>query len=179
MSELILPGSEAYTTSIESIDLTKPKNNNVLGEVVNLEGRTVMLNTARIKTFQCGGLALGFRRPFAIIDHRVQQEPVRRALSEGILLDVTDQDMTKGFKHEGGETTAIAEEDTGLRVYMGKDDVGNVYLVTPKDAEQKEQFEKEIIEFGFIRSVEFEQPTGISSIAEEDLLFFEEEVEVS
>lgn len=167
MSGLILPGSDSFDETVKEI--SGPTINTIINKE-NLIEHTVMLNTAKVKSFQCGGLSLGLRRPYGIIDSGVQQEPVRRALAEGKLIDVTGQNIAKGFKYEGGETSGVAEVDTGIKVYMYKDPSGQTCLVSPKDNEQQELFESELKEFGYIKSVNIEAPTGLSSLFEEEIV---------
>jgi hypothetical protein len=164
MSELILPGSDLFN------DVMKEVSPPVIKDIkIDLIDHTVMLNTAKLKTFQCGGLCLGPKHLIAKIGRDAQQEPIRRALLEDKLIDMTDKDLSAGFKHTGGETTAIIEEDLGYKVYIQKSSSGETIMISPKNEEQRLQFEAEIKEFGYIKNLEInieEQITkeGLSSI---------------
>ena len=128
-----------------------------------------MLNTALVKTFQCGGFVLGPNRPIGIVDEQSQQVPIRKALEEKKLIDVTGKDMaTKGFKGTGGQTSAITEEDTGKKVFVGRDRRGNLYIATPRSKTEAKRFEREIRTTGTLKSVDFEtETTGLCAITEE------------
>lgn len=82
----------------------------------DLSGHTLMLNTSLVTKFQCGGFTLGSMRPFATVTSETQQVPLKRAILEGKLLDITGTDMAKGMKTRHGETSAIDEQDTGKKV---------------------------------------------------------------
>jgi hypothetical protein len=130
-SLIVMPGSEEFKKTLASI--AKAPSRRKLVEPVDLVGHTLMLNTALVKTFQCGGFVLGPNRPIGIVDEQSQQIPIRKALEEKKLIDVTGKDMaTKGFKGTGGQTSAITEEDTGKKVFVGRDRRGNLYIATPK-----------------------------------------------
>jgi len=119
-SLIVMPGSEEFKKTLASI--AKAPSRRKLVQPVDLVGHTLMLNTALVKTFQCGGFVLGPNRPIGIVDEQSQQIPIRKALEEKKLIDVTGKDMaTKGFKGTGGQTSAITEEDTGKKVFVGRD----------------------------------------------------------
>jgi hypothetical protein len=153
-----MPGSEEFTTTLAAI-ATAPTSRRKLVEPVDLVGHTLMLNTALVKTFQCGGFVLGPNRPIGIVDEQSQQAPIRKALEEKKLIDVTGKDMaTKGFKGTGGQTSAITEEDTGKKVFVGRDRRGNLYIATPRSKTEAKRFEREIFET---------ETTGLGFITEE------------
>lgn len=169
MSNLIvMPGSKEFQETLNQTS-AKPRSRTPKSlQPCDLAGKMVMLNTALISRFQCGGLSLGPKRPMAMITSETQQDPVRVALSEGKLLDVTGQDMTKGFKGKGGETSPVTEEDTGKRCFIATDSRGNLYVATPKSKAESKRFEREIATTGTLQSVDFEPHfSGISDITEE------------
>jgi len=167
-SLIVMPGSEEFKKTLASIAKT-PTSRRKLVEPVDLVGHTLMLNTALVKTFQCGGFVLGPNRPIGIVDEQSQQAPIRKALEEKKLIDVTGKDMaTKGFKGTGGQTSAITEEDTGKKVFVGRDRRGNLYIATPRSKTEAKRFEREIRTIGTLKSVDFEtETTGLGSITEE------------
>lgn len=171
MSNLIvMPGSKEFAETLAKT--TKPaRKKKVLAPPVDLIGRTLMLNTAVAAKFQCGGFQLSQRRLVAVVTHEAQQIPLHIAIKAGTLVDVTDKDMTKGYKGKGGETSAITEEDTGQKVYVQKDQRGNAVVIIPKSKKQAKSFDKEISSAGRITSVDIEaEVCGISGIHEEDLV---------
>jgi hypothetical protein len=166
-SLIVMPGSEEFKKTLASI--AKAPSRRKLVQPVDLVGHTLMLNTALVKTFQCGGFVLGPNRPIGIVDEQSQQIPIRKALEEKKLIDVTGKDMaTKGFKGTGGQTSAITEEDTGKKVFVGRDRRGNLYIATPRSKTEAKRFEREIRTTGTLKSVDFETETiGLGSITEE------------
>ena len=167
-SLIVMPGSEEFKKTLAAI-AKAPTSRRKLAEPVDLVGHTLMLNTALVKTFQCGGFVLGPNRPIGIVDEQSQQAPIRKALEEKKLIDVTGKDMaTKGFKGTGGQTSAITEEDTGKKVFVGRDRRGNLYIATPRSKTEAKRFEREIRTTGTLKSVDFEtETTGLGSITEE------------
>jgi hypothetical protein len=167
-SLIVMPGSEEFKKTLAAI-AKAPTSRRKLAEPVDLVGHTLMLNTALVKTFQCGGFVLGPNRPIGIVDEQSQQAPIRKALEEKKLIDVTGKDMaTKGFKGTGGQTSAITEEDTGKKVFVGRDRRGNLYIATPRSKTEAKRFEREIRTTGTLKSVDFEtETTGLGFITEE------------
>ena len=167
-SLIVMPGSEEFKKTLAAI-AKAPTSRRKLAEPVDLVGHTLMLNTALVKTFQCGGFVLGPNRPIGIVDEQSQQAPIRKALEEKKLIDVTGKDMaTKGFKGTGGQTSAITEEDTGKKVFVGRDRRGNLYIATPRSKTEAKRFEREIRTTGTLKSVDFEtETTGLGSITEQ------------
>jgi len=140
----------------------------------NLLGRTFMLNSAVTTKFQCGGFTVGPMRPFATVTQDTQQEPVRRAIAEGKLVDITGSDRAKGIKTRQGETTEVKEEDTGKKVFVGQDSHGNLYVVTPKNKTEQKKLEREIKKTGTIKAAKYakaaeNQISSISPIVTEEL----------
>jgi hypothetical protein len=167
-SLIVMPGSEEFKKTLAAI-AKAPTSRRKPVEPVDLVGHTLMLNTALVKTFQCGGFVLGPNRPIGIVDEQSQQAPIRKALEEKKLIDVTGKDMaTRGFKGTGGQTSAITEEDTGKKVFVGRDRRGNLYIATPRSKTEAKRFEREIRTTGTLKSVDFEtETTGLGSITEE------------
>jgi len=161
---IILPGSKEF---VETMKSTKSPRATKAKQPENLVGRTLMLNTAVCSSFQCGGFQLGSRCTFAIVTEESQQFPLHAALAAGKLIDVTGQDLTKGYKGKGGETSAVSEEDTGKKVYFVRDATGRCAVVTPKSKAEGKRFDQQIKKTGTI-DVDIESHfTGISSISEE------------
>lgn len=174
MSTLILPGSEDFKSTLANLAGKKPASSPLSSrakKVVDLVGHTLMLNTALAKTFQCGGFALGPNRPLDVVTEQAQQEPLRRALAEHKLIDVTGKDMaTKGFKAKGGQTSAISEEETEAKVFLGRDRRGNLYIATPKSKTEAKRMEREIRATGTLKGRDYEaERTGLSPITEEEI----------
>lgn len=166
-SLIVMPGSVEFNKTLAQI--AKAPKRRKLVQPVDLIGHTLMLNTAMAKTFQCGGFVLGPNRPIGIVDEQSQQFPIRKALAEKKLIDVTGKDIaTKGFKGVGGQTSAVTEEDTGKKVFVGRDRRGNLYIATPKSKAEAKRFDREIRMTGTLKSVDFEtETTGLCAITEE------------
>lgn len=140
----------------------------------DLVGHVLMLNTGVCRKFQCGGFQVGPLRPFATVTHESLQPALRRALAEGQLIDITGTDLTKGVKGKTGSTTAIQEEDTDKKAFIGTDSAGNVYVVTPKNKTEAKRMEREIKQTGTLAGARYQQAaeeerTGISAVSEEEV----------
>lgn len=145
-----------------------------------LAGRALMLNTEKAKRFQCFGFAVAVNNPIQVVPVQHQEVPLRKALQEGILLDVTSMksagvvDKTVQAIDEAvksGLLEKVKEEDSGLKVLMGKDAAGNSYIITPKDEADYERMQNELKETGHLR---VERPkraqfAGLSGVYEEEL----------
>ena len=166
-----MPGSREFNETIATTTQKKKSRTPKLLEPVDLIGHTLMLNTALIGKFQCGGFVLGPHRPLAIVDHNAQQFPLRAALAKNELLDVTGQDMTKGYKGKGGETSAVSEQDTGKRVFVATDRRGNLYVATPRTKAEAKKFETELRKTGRIKSIDFSRDmTGFAGGITEEVI---------
>jgi hypothetical protein len=161
MSNLIvMPGSKEFEETLAKVS-KKPKSSKSK-QPVDLIGRTLMLNSALIKVFQCGGFSLGPAHPVGIVDYRAQQGPIQRALDEGKLVDVTGKDMTKGIKGKGGQTTAVSEEDTGKRVFVATNKRGDLFIATPRNDKERAKFETQLRKKGKLTGIDFtKDATGI------------------
>ena len=171
MSNLIvMPGSKEFNETLAT--KTSPAKRRTAPKMPeDLTGKTLMLNTAVIQQFQCGGFHLGSRHPFAIVGPQAQQAPLHIALAAGNLIDMTGKDMTKGYKGKGGETSAIAEVDTGKQVFIATDGRGNLYIAAPKSKAEGKRFEKEIRRTGTLKSVNFdEHVTGFAGGITEEVV---------
>lgn len=120
-----------------------------------LVGRTLTLNLAKCRRFQCGGFQVGPNNPTSIVSPEAQTDQIARALADGRLLDITDH-VSKGIKTDLIEQTGIQEEETTLKAYLATDAAGNRYTVIPKDKDEQERFEQEIANTGTLR-LEFAQ----------------------
>jgi len=60
-SLIVMPGSEEFKKTLASI--AKAPSRRKLVQPVDLVGHTLMLNTALVKTFQCGGFVLARTGP--------------------------------------------------------------------------------------------------------------------
>lgn len=160
-SVIVMPGSKEFAETLAGAK-RRPK------PPVSLVGKTLMLNTAVCLKFQCGGFSLGPNRPFAVVSPEAQQGPLLRALEENKLVDITGQDPKKGFKTRQGAVSAVTEEDTDKKAFIGRDGRGRMFVVTPKNKTEAKRFEREIRKTGTITSVDFEeQATGFGAITEE------------
>jgi hypothetical protein len=134
-----------------------PKTN-----IKDLSGRTLMLNLEKVRRFQCANFALSFNTSTAVVPPNASMEHLNRALSEGILIDVTDQ-AKSGLLIGGTKHSKVDVNDTGKRVFMGTDQFGNKFIVAPKTKEEEQAFEKEIAETGTIK-VEYEKAAELTRI---------------
>jgi len=100
-------------------------------------------------------------------------EVLHQAVLDGRLLDVTDCAI-KGIKSENFQLDKVTEdENTGKRVFFVakkfKDGTTGVVMVTPKDAEQAKDFERQIAETGKIvldglDEAELDHPSGLTRV---------------
>jgi hypothetical protein len=153
-----------------------------------LEGRVLMLNTAVKPRFQCYGFSVTRNSPIQIVPKFAQEFPLRQALQEKVLLDVTGTeaagggvgkvvaDIEKAIKSKVLDPVKEGEE-IGPRVLVGTDAQGNSYMITPKDEADYQRMMLEIQTTGTLR---IEKPkaktptdspffTGLSAITVEDL----------
>jgi hypothetical protein len=111
-------------------------------------GRMLALNPEKARTFQCGGFWLASTCPMGLVPPNAQMEPIRQALLDGRLLDVTDGN------HEIKTSQARLNpvRDLGVRedrvAYLVKrtSPAGDpeIVVVMSKDANQAEDFRKQI-----------------------------------
>ncbi len=139
----------------------------------DLVGHVLMLNTGVCRKFQCGGFQVGSNRPFATVTTESLQPALRRALAEGKLIDITGTDLTKGVKGRTGSTTAVQEEETGKKAFVGTDAQGNMYVVTPRNKTEAKRMEREIKKTGTLSGAKYQQAdedvrSGMSVKVEED-----------
>lgn len=137
-----------------------------------LEGRVLMLNTEVRSRFQCFGFSVTRNSPIQIVPKHAQEEQLRRALSQKILLDVTGTDAAMGGlgKIVGDIDKAIKSnvldpvkegEEIGPRVLVGTDSKGNSYVITPKDEADYQRMREEIRVTGTLR---VEKPKTVAAI---------------
>jgi hypothetical protein len=131
-------------------------------------GRTVILNQATCKRFQCPGFVLGPNAPYQVVPdlrltneslHLAMMDGLRQGLLDGRLLDVTGQD-TKGMKLGSGEHSPVSEEEdpTRPRVLMGTDKRGRIYILTPRDKQHEAELITELKDTGTLANVHFDEP---------------------
>lgn len=167
MSKLIvMPGerAEALPPAIKAdkLDINQ-------GELL---GHLLMLNLDRASHFSCGGFQVSKRYPTSTVTTQTQLEPIRRALKEGKLIDVTGSDIRKGVKTKTGEASALKVEDTGVKVYMGQNAKGDTFVVAPKTKKEQKRIEKLIKTTGTVPgeyTLVDENTSGLSSIKTEDI----------
>ena len=142
-----------------------------------------MLNTEKAKRFQCYGFAVSLNNPIQIVPQPqlYQEVPLRNALKEGILLDVTNMNSTPAAVDktvqaidkavQAGVIAETIDEEVGLPVLMGKDAAGNSYIITPKDQADYERMQNELKETGHLRveKPKRNQFVGLGAVYEEEL----------
>lgn len=111
----------------------------------DLIGRILALNPQSVQRFQCGGFQLAFpNRPYATVTHETQQEPVRRAMLEGKLIDITDQNLAGLKSGDNYQSPAKESEEKGHKVYLATGPDGSLLVVCPKDDAEEALFEEQI-----------------------------------
>jgi hypothetical protein len=151
-----------------------------------LAGKVLMLNTAVRPRFQCYGFCVTRNSPIQIVPAFAMEAPLRKALADKILLDVTGTDAAAGShakiiadidKAVKAQTMSVVTEgeEIGPRVLMGTDEKGNSYVITPKDDEDYQRMLEEIQVTGKLRIPKPKAKeaaaatTGLTAIYEEDL----------
>lgn len=114
-------------------------------------GRVIALNVSKCKRFSCGNFALSSYSPICTVSPNASMAHVHQGVLDGRLLDVTDQ--PKHGLAIGSTQHEPARElgDTGKRIFMGTDTAGNLFIVTPKDAEEESKFIAEIEATGTLK----------------------------
>jgi hypothetical protein len=138
----------------------------------SLIGKLLMLNSGAAPKFQCGGFSVNSGRLVDIVTERTQLAPIQAALATGLLIDVSDNNIvTKGFELKNSSASNIQTEDTDKKVFVGKDKHGRMFVIVPKDDEERALFESQIAETGTItyKPSESEGFTGFSPIVETEL----------
>jgi len=151
-----------------------------------LAGKVLMLNTAVRPRFQCYGFCVTRNSPIQTVPAFAMEAPLRKALAEAVLMDVTGTGAAAGShakiiadidKAVKAQTMSLVQEgeEIGPPVLMGTDAKGNSYVITPKDDEDYQRMLEEVRTTGSLR---IEKPkakaaaasaTGLTSIYEEDL----------
>jgi hypothetical protein len=142
-----------------------------------LTGRALMLNTEKAKRFQCFGFVVTINSPIQIVPLQHQDVPLRKALEDKILLDVSSMNAPTAVDKtiqaidkavQSGLMDNVKEEDTGLKVLIGKDAAGNSYILAPKDEADYERMQSELKETGRLRveKPKSTQFTGLSGVYE-------------
>lgn len=171
MSTLILPGSPEFQETTKVVNLASRRAPRA-PEPASLVGRTLMLNLTKARGFFCGGFQLSMHVPFAIVTEQAQLEPIKKALADGRLVDITGQDPKTGFKGTGGQASKVEVEDTDQQAFVTKKD-GQVVVVIPKNKREAAKYAREIEKTGAItitdRMAVDQATTGLSDITVTDL----------
>jgi hypothetical protein len=147
-----------------------------------LVGRVLMINTAKAHRFQCFGFFVSRNHPIETVPKDVQELPIRQALKEGKLLDITDNEELANKKMSGvmgaideaidqGNLDRPTQGEEVSKILMGKDAKGNSYVIIPKDEEDYKRMQVELETTGHIRmpKPKTSNYTGLSPIIIEDL----------
>lgn len=152
-----------------------------------LVDRVMMLDTNKAPKFQCFGFFVSRNSPIAIVTRDAQEGPIRTALEDGRLMDITGTrtEASGGFSKMFNELDHAVKsksmspvqvgEEIGPRVIIGKDSNGNSYFITPKDEADYQRMQEEIRTTGTLR-VEKPKHTTPSSIPFGLSAIFEEEI---
>lgn len=174
MSKLILPGDPEFTKTTKVVSLAARRGAASSGAPESLAGRTLMLNLAKVRGFACGGFQVSMHAPVAVVSEAAQQTPLRQALADERLIDITGQDPKTGFKGTGGAVAPVKVQDTGHQVFIVKRPDGTTVVAAPKDEAQAKDFARQLKKTGTIAlpedSIEAAPTmTGLSGISVEDL----------
>jgi hypothetical protein len=118
-------------------------------ENYGLVGRLLSLNTRTTKVFTCGGFSVNYNRPIAIVTPESQQASIKRAMAEGKLIDVTDQN-TNGLNLGGANQSKPKLSDTGETAFITVDKNGGMMIAIPKDKAEQNEFEDMIAKSGVL-----------------------------
>jgi hypothetical protein len=140
-------------TSIEAPDPNVP-----------LEGRVLMLNTDKAPRFNCYGFTVSRNNPIQIVPKFAQEIPLRKALADGLLLDITsNEDLAAktGIHKQLSEIDSAVKsgtfsinqdsEEAGKQILVGKDSKGNSCVIIPKDDEDYKRMQEELKTTGHLR----------------------------
>ena len=110
-------------------------------------GRVLALNPEQARRFQCGGYWLGPARPYARVPEEAQPAPIRAALDDGRLLDITYQlaNYKKGHSLivRGSEIGQAREiEVTHKKIYFIRKG-GETCALIPESVEQGAELERQ------------------------------------
>jgi hypothetical protein len=122
-----------------------------------LEGRVLMLNTENkvMPRFQCYNFVVTRNSPIQTVPRICGEEQIRKALVDGILIDISGQETSVGSMGKAissidnavkAKTMSVVKEgeEIGPRVIVGTDSKGNSYIITPKDDADYERMQEEI-----------------------------------
>ena len=107
-------------------------------EVVDYTGRVLTLNMDKARSFTCGGFVLGPRLTTSVVPPEAQMYNIHKAVLEGKLLDITDQEKVQ--TPDGTHMEVQESDDTGRKAYFVNYG-GNLVLLVPKDAEEQAAIE--------------------------------------
>jgi hypothetical protein len=111
--------------------------------LTQLIGKLLMLNGAIAPKFQCGGFSVNPSRMVDVVTERTQLMPIKIALENGILIDVSSNSLvTKGFELKNSSTSNVREEDTDKKAFVGRDEFGRMFVIVPKDDEEKKKLDQ-------------------------------------
>lgn len=147
----------------------------------NYAGRTLALNMEKARRFQCHNFFLGIRVPYAVVPSEAEAgfRIIHQAILDGRLLDVTDANI-KGLKTTSFELDPVKEDDTGGKMMFFvskkfKSGETAMIMVTPRDAEQSKDFQRQLKETGSIILDDFDEkelespPPGLSTVTVTEL----------
>lgn len=144
MSKLIvMPGDRAAASPA-----IKPENMSL--DQAELLGHVLMLNVEAASHFACGGFQVSRKTPTATVSPLTQLGPIRLALQQKKLIDVTGMDLQKGIKTKEGEASGLKITDTKHKVYIGQDSKGNTYVTAAKTQKEQKKLEGLIKKTGTI-----------------------------
>lgn len=136
-----------------------------LPQAEDLVGRTLALNLTVCRKFTCRGFALSPTRAAAVVDDEADQAALRSALARGQLLDLTNHGVKEQKIGDIGLGSA-KEEDTGKRVFLGRDEHGNLFVVTSSDPVEIEAIEEELRTTGTLKR-DWQRAAEIGPVEEE------------
>src|ERR1017187_1544384 len=110
-------------------------------------GRILALNPEKARRFQCGGYWLGTAQPHARVPEGAQPAPIRAALDDGRLLDITDQLASYKKGHslivQGSEIGQARQiEVTDKKIYFVRKG-GETCALIPESVEQGAELERQ------------------------------------
>jgi hypothetical protein len=166
---IVMPGTPEFAETTKVVDLASRRTKPLPVPDESLVGRTLMLNLAVCRGFQCGGFQLSLHRSFAVVDDKAQQTPIRTALADGRLVDITGQDPKKGFKTKEGAVSKVEQSDTGLQAFVGRTAKGEFFVAIPKNKTQAKQYAREVQRTGTLKTDPDQTTHGLSGITTEDI----------
>lgn len=112
------------------LEFPSPQTN----QVPDYTGRMLSLNPEKARKFQCGGFILSPNRMSSVVAPGARMAVIHKALTEGVLLDITDS--KQDVKTEFSVLTAVTETETPDKVYfVRRQDIADLDLpyITDED----------------------------------------------